>query len=267
MFSLQNWQRFTSLTLFVGVLAIAGCGKQDEQIKTEGEPIVADWLKKPSPPESLKDVKPDATFTATALMAEQKKDGEFLTKQYSRKVVEISGEMESFHLAKEGTAHNLFLKYGGALDMIRMIRFNVTDRDLWRKAFPSQTVVLRARMPAYVWEVVEVKGAPPSTLTAEQFVKEKSADPERFKKMYDDKSLIVTGVINKVEIRETDGFNIYLEGIGDKHILCTFLSNAFAAVPLTDAQKALLKAGQKIKVLGQCRSGSLSLCILLEPAP
>jgi len=281
MFAVNRWHYFAALLVLT--FTLVGCGKQADVQKVEGNPkvatkkggdISAEDLRRAAksaggdldakqtvtpPPASLANVKPDAVFTAEQMKAAQDKDPSFLN-PYANKVVEVTGIVAAF--SQDYGRGEVWIKYGdGGLDRFRMPVF---DKEPWLKVLPTQKVTLRT--PDLIrWEIVAVQGLAPPTFTAEQFAKETTADPEGFKKQHDEKYLIITGAIAKVDENAEKEVIVELDGGGVIRSSCHFSSPSQAGVPLTSEQKKLLKPGTKVKLLGRYRTGRLVFCFLLEP--
>ena len=267
MFAVNYRQRSAALLVFA--VGLVGCGKKDEPTKADVDPKPVPVAPpgptpsgptppKPAPPESLTTAKPDVVIAPGVLREESNKDYNFLFNKYPGKIVDVTG------LVDRCIPGSVFLQAGKqkSVDTIRCV---VGDEKPWRKVFPSQTVTLRARViTPFVWEVVDVKGPPPPTLTAEQYVREKANAPDDFEKKHKNSYLIVTGVVTKAEHEENGSAEVFLDGGGKERILCTFTA---ADQRSRQERKALLKVGQKVKLLGDFASDRLMFCELMDQTP
>jgi tRNA_anti-like len=223
----------------------------------------------PKAPESLAKVRPDVIYTAEELRVHEKTDGGYLFTKHTDKVVELTGMVEhaSHGGVGEGTAVYVFLHGGdGILDTIRC---QTSDEAPWKKVFPGQTAVLRARPTALGlrWEIIEAKGPTPPEVTAEQLASDIAADRDAVTKKFGNKYLIVTGVIDKVDINKIGHATVKLqtEKAGTS-IPCVFLGTNTGE----EARNATLKSGLKLKAIGKFdsfTSGGLHACELMELTP
>jgi hypothetical protein len=271
-------RRFTTLALLAGALAVAiGCNKKDEPPKVEGTPPPTppepkkDPPKQPTPPADLKDAKPDVTYTAKAVLAEQKKDQHFPRFQHPGKVVEVTGVVEGYG---RGESAGVLLDTGS--DRFDQVLCLMADKHPWKQVLPTQEVVLRARVPLptdppanLVWQLIEVKGPTPPALTAEEFTREEAANAAEFAKKYDRKYLIVTGTIARVGKLEANGhfLRVWLQGVEKKQMLCIVRGPESPVNYLSPTQRDRLKAGQRVKLLGRYANDQFDVEIILEPAP
>jgi len=269
-----------------GLVLVAGCSPpptptsnpinpQSNQSPTTTEHRPGDALINPAGndtenPDSFMTLKPDVVLTAKEILPELNKDYMYLQKKYAGKVVDVSGIVDDY---KQDAPGNADLKLRGgkkhAEDLISF--FPVHVQNLASKLLPSQSVVLRTRMPASTnakWVIVEVKGAV-ETRTSEQFAKElATSDSKVLSGKYNaEHPLIVTGTIAKVET-EDSGTSIILHGDGKRQVECWFPRGAFTRIPLSEKQNQSLRADQTVKILGEYSSASRDLinCILIEPA-
>jgi hypothetical protein len=169
---------------------------------------------------------------------------------------------------------NYFLILSGAGGMVLGVECQVNEKEPWKKALPDQTVRLQGKYPEINprpglidCEIVEVTGAGPPTLTADQLAKEYGTDPDGTTAKYDKKYLIVTGEIANVDFNEAKAASITLKTKEQVlRVFCNF--TVFAK-----EQTSRLKPGQKIKVLGEYtlnldnKKVGLFFSILLEPLP
>lgn len=277
MFAVKNCFRFAALTALVCALALTGCGKKDDAPKAEGEPKPAPPGPTPPPPMppapvDLTKAKPDGTYTAKAFLAEQKKDGDFLLNRHAGKVVEVTGEIKGYGYGARENVAAIILDTGEEITFDMMV-CQLADKEPWKKALPTQQVILRAEVPSKVnpagilaWQIVEVKGSPPKTFSAEEFSRASATEPEKYK----DKPLFITGTITKTQ--ENGGFLlVFLKAQEGGEVQCVFGDEFQAIAFLTVGQKMALKPGAMVKILGKYVhigvSGKVRDCILLEPAP
>lgn len=263
----KNWRQALVLRLLACTMmvALAACGKKTDTPKAEGDPQPASVTS--ATPTSPKDDK--VTYTAEAFYTEGNKDKWFLTGKHAEKAVEVTGVVSYYGGGK--TAGMVTLK--GGPEVYNRVFLRVVGRQPWLKALPGQTATFRTKVPKTVsdpddveWEVVEAKGPSPSTVTAEQLVREQREDRKAADKKYFQQKIILTGTVAEVTQTERGDTKLLLEAGGKDTVTVILDSSDQAHSPLTPGQKKELKPGAKIKVLGGYL-GEVSNAILLDPAP
>lgn len=294
MFARKNWYRAGTLILFMCALVIVGCGKNADTPKPIDDPpavapkaepkktgdITMDDLRTaaktaggdldkstptPNLPPSVVNVKPDVLLTPKSAADEYKKDG---LKRCQGQVVEVTGTVGD--LGPYGAnGSTIYLREDNPNDFGHM-HYTIRGGKAWTQVFPLQTVTLRARIATQlVWDVVGVKGPPPTSFTAEQFTSEQKAGVEEFDKKYEGKYLIVTGIIVKVGKVELDGefVRVWLQGVEKTQMPCTFRGPRAPTNLISQQQRDYLKVGQQVKVLGRYVDDHFDVDVLLDPAP
>jgi|GEM_PF-4324979 len=287
MLARKNCHRAGVLILFMCALVIAGCGKNGDTPKSEGEPKPAssgptgpttpkETIPKEPTPEPLAKAKPDVILTAKAFVDAVQKDTHFLFTQYSGKVVEVTGIVDDYKTDNHPDIATLSLRCGKT-KLSNHAGFLVREKNLAKKVLPSQTVTVRVRGPkegaafaqwdGVLWEIIEAKGNIP-TFTVEEFARElATTDANELRKKYAEQPVIVTGVV--ANVTNENGGTVLVIGDDKNQVPCWFPGGTFARIPFSQSQKDRLKPGLMVKVFGEYSGGlgGLGQCILLEPAP
>ena len=285
------------LVLFAAAALTAGCGGAQDGAKNEGGPdpqarrdeggdptgkrITADDLRKaaeaaggrldtpppaPKARESLAQVKPDVVFVVEEVGAVYKSGFDFigdLFKKHYGKVVQLTGVV-TFNGCGLGRGASIFRKGSSTFDLHLT---SLAEPEPWKKVFPGQTVVLRARMvegSGSDWQIIEAKGLTPAEFTADRLAGEIAADQDAVREKFKEKLLVVTGVVESVTIKEFGHADVQLKtekpGVTIK---CGFLKESNAR-----AFKWEFKAGQSLKVMGRYEGGHyLNWCEMLDRTP
>jgi hypothetical protein len=268
MTALKNQHPLAAFALLAS--ALAGCGKNPEPSKPV-EPKAAQPGTTPNatPPAPAKD--DSIKYSAEEFRKAAANDSKFPVSKHAGKKVEVSGVLRGY---AHGQSQGMVILEAGPDKIFDKVTCLVVGKRPWLKVLPGQTVTLRTVVPQSVrdpddieWQIVEVKGSAPPTLTAEQFVKELRADEKAFDKKHFMKHVIVTGTVAEVKPTAGGGNEVSLSAGDKEQLVCVFSAPADAIAPLAAAQQAALKPGAKVKLLGRFTGGKLGECILLEPAP
>lgn len=268
MHKVKNPYCLTTLAFSLAI-TVSACGKKADT-PTTGTPTAEAAPKAGAPapvPQVPKDDK--ASYTAEAYRAAAK-DQSFPVSKHAEKTVEVTGVVKYYdHGRSQGMAS---VQAGPAGELFADISLRVAGRQPWLKALPGQTATFRTVIPKSVrdrddieWEIVEVKGAPTRTVTAEQIARENRDNFKEASEKYFQKPVIVTGTVAEV-LPPGEGGTKILVGSGKDTVTVAFSPADQAAANLTPAQKSALKPGTKVKVLGVFL-GELGDAILLDPAP
>jgi hypothetical protein len=220
--------------------------------------------KDPPPKEPAEKSKPDFSFTAQEFDRAITGDEKGKDEKYSDRVIQLRGTATGF---ARPTPDSVWV----VLDrpMAPEVGFHVRTKDKrpWLKVTPGQEVTIKGTYigGAFVQsEILEVRGKPRFTLTADQLGAEYAADRTSANKKYKDKGLILTGeVAKKVTDEKVLYLTVVLKTKGKLPVACSFLGEERKL-----AEK--LKAGQQIKVFGRYfgvvpDEVMLDSCLLLEP--
>ncbi len=286
MMAAKTAHHLAMMATFACVLAVVGCGKQQDSTKSD------EAQAKQTPPEPKQPIKKETdtpTSKTPSNPASAKSDGTYTVKEYSQagttdffymwskhagKVVEVTGVVVDFASGPDGGVVNLGEKdaefsTGG---------FDLADKQPWLKAMPGQTATVRTTVPMdkdafkIKWEISSVKGSPPRSGSAEELVKElNGTNVNEFREKHGGtRAIIATGTITEVMLLEDGGAVVKLAAGKDETLQCSFAITKFEPVQLPESQRKKLAVGQKIKVLGNFNklvSVELVSCVLLEPAP
>jgi hypothetical protein len=225
---------------------------------TSGTPTPA-----PDTKTSPLDGSPDVKLTAEEFYKEANKDNNFVINKHAGKLMELAGVVDDARLDFGGDPI-LFLI--GERKVIKIgekeittntpVNCPVADRNHWSKAFPGQTVTLRARAPKSIndpvlfkWHIKSVTGAEPPRMTAEEFVKEVVADPEAAETKYKDKHVILTGEVAEAKVRDKrlEGFTLSMKE--KTPALVCYVTESVGGEKAATFVKGVAKPGQKVTVL------------------
>jgi hypothetical protein len=192
-------------------------------------------------------VKPAFSVRAKDLMKEYDRDKKATNAKYKDKVIEVTGVVVSFGKTFEGRD---FINLGspGSTEGVQCF---TKEKKPWRKAFPSQTARVKGKY--HVMEVgsfgllgaviQSVKGKRPPTLTARKLAEEYAADSSGTEKKFNERYLILTGEVAKVEA-DGSAKRVTLKTGLKTRVQCRFEDSQ-------EEETKALKAGQKVKVFGQ----------------
>ena len=242
--------------LTLAVLLSVGCsGKEDD---TKGDGKTGDGKTADKRPKKDGDAaessgkptgKADFSLTSQQFSEEFKKDRAAAQKKYQSKTVDLTGVIKRFSEAPDRTA---LVWLEGAKGELLGVQCIARGRHPWRQALPGQTVTVRGKGAefggAFLLDCVffDAKGDPPPTLTPDQLVAEHAKDPAATEKKYKDKYLILEGKVAKVTANKFDLAEVTLETAKKEPRIYLHFTNG----PEGKRAKGL-KAGQKIKALGQ----------------
>ncbi len=262
MFALRSIYRLALLTVLTCAFALAGCSKTKNNPGDDSDQTSAPSGSTPqNTPTGPTDAQPDLTYTVKEYVEERKKDFSFLFNKHPGKVIELSGVVNSWGVRSDGLF--VYLDNGESFQA-----FGIDGKHPWVDALPKQVISIRT-IPLnkkHLWQVVAVKGPPPATLTAEQYCKERKADGDAFHEKYRKGSIIVTGIIAQVK-DNAESLDVKLAAGSDETLNCFMFTPSTAPIPPTESQKAGLKPGMKVKVLGSPYGLSFMISYFLEPAP
>jgi hypothetical protein len=276
------------LATFVTASVLIGCGVKDSS-KTEGDgkgqaqqapgepknetPVVpgnpGEVVRKgegnegspKEPPKVLPpvaQVKPDVTMTAEELQTEIDKDWNFVFTKHRGKVIEVSGAVDSVG----GFTGQLILV--GGKKLTDRIVCPMRDPEPWTKVFPGQSVILRVRVvDPFQWEIIEVKGPRPVEFTADELARQVSAKSDEMDMKFAKKHIIVSGVIEKVDMDEFGHTDVKLKTEKSEPVVsCRFVG--MKGNDHLTKRNTSLKPGLKLKAVGPYSGTYLAPCELLE---
>lgn len=209
-------RRWTRLLILAGAATLSGCRPAEPTSATAppapaavtpqpstGRPNPGPVAVQPAAPAPAP-ARPDFQVTAEAFAKEFTKDREAFKAKYANKVVEVTGTVHSVG-QDIGGGGNVSLR-GDPDVLVGNVLCGTAEREPWRAVLPGQTARVRGRCPdrvsveAMLFDavVLEVRGDPPPTVTADQLAKEFAADPDAAEKKWDKKYLILTGRVKQV---------------------------------------------------------------------
>lgn len=248
--------------LILSLAALPGCGDKPTPATTPSSatppgstpspPVVPATVPTNTEGADLLNANPDVSLTPKE-MSDSANDRSSFANKYGKKIIDVKGLV---------TRHNetqvLFLDGAG------FYLFNCQDKYAVSKAMPGQTATLRGRLDTsgyvYSWTIVQVEGAPPPTLTAEQLAKDYLDDKDGVETKYKGKYLVITGTIYTIE--KDVGTNLHLTPPGQTPEVTCF----FGVTEANAAEKAgLLKVGQPVRALGRWKllGPGIDTCVAL----
>ena len=249
------------ITFLLGVLLMAGCGKPAQKEEPQvwvkvGSAQVGSTVPEEKPVAKVDLTKdPEFRLEAAAWMAEWKKDREATRKKYLGKVVEISGTVNRTSQDPYGDVGYVFLKVEGE---ILGVRCCLADKEPWLKVSPGSMVKVRGTHSAeaglagdvYPCAIVEASPSPALVITASALAKAFGADARAAQEKYGEKWLLIDGEIAGLEKDKNPQFLLmYLKAENDIKIKVILRTNSDHYKKRNES----IKAGQKVKMLGQVR--------------
>lgn len=238
-----------------------GCGDKPIEPAPSNNPGPAiPFIPPTRKPGDLKAERADVTLTAAAMHKEWDESSAKFLEKYQNKILDITGPVLFYDLNVDG---DVYLIVGSS-----NYKLKCEDKNALAHVAPEQTVTLRGFCEPGIgilkWTVMGATGPKPATYTAEQLVKDFTADPDGMQVKLKGKSksvfgdpLIVTGKVEAVK----DSF--------------VFLYNPDAKVTVKcnmafDPVMQSIAAGQKVRILGHYDSPwgvHMLNCVLLRDAP
>jgi len=186
----------------------------------------------------------DVSLTADEFAKEYKADSKGTAAKYKRKVIELSGTVDSFGKNFGGEVQ-LILGVKG--EIVGVICFTA-DKKPWNQAAPGQTVKIKGTFPEVAISpalvncvVVEASGPKETVLTAEDLGKAYDADPAAVKAKYKNKSLVLSGTVAD---KKDEGLRVYFKTSSKVKVLASF-------TPSDKKDAEAIKPGQPARVVGQ----------------
>lgn len=236
--------RYQSLSLVCFALVVlVGCsGPQDI-----GEQDTAAFNDSPPGTAATLESQNVVAFTPEELQGAFNNGPERFVAEYRRKVLEVTGTVGGF--GYYSISDNGYLMLNG-------FKFECDDQQPVAKALPSQLATLRGACGEYgveTWKVIGATGDEPETLTAEEYAAALAADPRLARERFNDKYVIITGRIAKVE---DEGNHIYVESAeGQPGVDCYFASST----PREAKRNRSFEVGQQVRILGMALPEDLYL--------
>jgi hypothetical protein len=250
------------------VVLLAGCSgkKESTDDKKDGSKTSAENTDKKTTEELVKttdkDGKPpieqgatDLKVSGKAIRTEFRDDREKALAKYRGKLIEV--ESPVLEVGASLTGESYLILAGPTEPLELKLQCYTIEKEPWSKVSPGQTVKLKGRCGDVVGEelllqfrecaIVSVSGPGAIAVAAEKLVEEYAKDPAAAAKMYDDRYLLLTGEVDKVEV--IDAVNkprIVLKTGGKISLSCVAEESM-----LTQAKR--LKPGQPVKLLGKQR--------------
>ena len=209
------------------------------------KPIVA----KPTAIAKKERVKPTGTvaLTAEAFGAEIRKSADDAAKKFEPVFVELTGIVRTVG-AHEKEAY-VTLDAGPESLGIKCVL--ATEKEPWAKISRGSKIKLRGQWPDILvqpsleaCELIEVGPNPAQELKAEALADEFAKNKDATRKKYDEKPLIVTGVIIDAQKRGLGAVSLLLKGAGELRVDCGFNAGDSAEA------KAQMR-GQTVRIAGE----------------
>jgi hypothetical protein len=207
-------QRFPRFLLFAGLLTIAACGKGDPS--SQSSTI--------SNPTSATNGEVVFRFDVDDWLAEWRRDKKTAAEKYQGKVVELKGEVKWATVQGEGIDGGP----GGRLILLgldgEIATCITTDSQPWLTATTGSTVVVRGRGSRHCGDrledcVIVTAGLNPLiVITAEELSNSVQADPLEAAEKYNEKFVLVTGIVVEMKPAKFGSKNLVLRGTHGKDV-------------------------------------------------
>jgi hypothetical protein len=205
----------------------------------------------PTDPQPAKPVEaktdPDFVLTAAALDEEIKKNKSAAAEKYGGKLLEVKDTVTGLQFNTR--TGNCFLHLDGkpGVQGAEGLIVGMKDPDAWEKALPGQTVTVRTPNGESLLEaeLIKVEGDPPTPLAAEALVTEYAKNAAAAGKKYDNRTLVITGVIDSVTPGSRGETTVKLKPARGKRQIELEIGNT----PEQKKRGMTLKPGQRITVV------------------
>jgi len=234
--------------LFLAALVMLGCKQQPRPEPAPPTSTGPAGSPREVPPDlDLTKVTPEVKVTAQVFYDTCKRDADAAIKQYAGKVVEVSGAVTDLsERAPRGGLVHLKADNDGLSDLV----CHTVDGEPWLLVVPGQVIKVRGvyqpdspRVTLERCVFIDLPPSPAIAVAASQLAKEVSADVEQAIKKYHSNYAIVEGQVTENDV---DKRKMSLK-VEDGITLCYHYT-------LLDADRcAAVKAGQKVKIYGECR--------------
>ncbi|GEM_PF-6987933 len=243
--------RFYCLMLAIALTAPlggAGCGKQDapkpvavapskdhgaEPAKLPPLPVATPLdAKKPDVPKVVVVARKDRakptetmTLTAEAFGGEIRKSADDAARKFENVYVELTGVVRAVGSRdKEG-----FVTLDAGAESLGIVCFLGSEKEPWAKISRGQKIKLRGQWPD-IWvqpsleacELVDLGTNPAQELKAEALADEFAKGKDAARAKYQEKPLIVTGIVVHAAKNELGAVRLFLKGAGDTRVDCGF---------------------------------------------
>jgi uncharacterized protein (DUF1330 family) len=210
-------------------------------------------------------LKPDFTVTEPDLLKEYNADKQSAKTKYGGKILEVTGIVNSVE-NDNSTWPQLHVNLCEKIDfehIFSVIKCFFPEKEKGRvlAMFKGQRVTIRGRwteMGAYIrlneCTVIKAEPDPAISITAVELTKAAASNEETAKKKYNDKYLIVEGVVAKTEKKDKFSFQVTLEGFDEnvpEPVRVDVLFNLLVVSEKNKKRLAALKKGDTIKLRGQ----------------
>jgi hypothetical protein len=196
--------------LAIYVLTSSGCSKRDQEpnpIVEKKPPTDADKKVIPKKPE------PDFSLASERYAEAYEADRDASRKKYEGKLIQLTGRILDVGRTTDDTD---FLRLeGGKTNVFCAPK----EKEAWKKVFPGQTLTIVGiggdgiPVPSLgEAEILEVRGARPTKISAAELAKEYVADSAAVVKKYDGEYHFLTGEVSKVEKTDFGGVKLWFKG-------------------------------------------------------
>jgi hypothetical protein len=197
--------------------------------------------------EDLTKTKAKYVVTAEELFQEHKEDKKAAEAKYANQVVEVRGIVAGIG---KNIAQRPFVDLKVPKQFVGVMCFTA-DKEPWAEVVPGQKVTLKGRWPRGAFGpqlencVIIDKGESTAiTVSVQDLLKDVAAKPAAAQEKYDNKWLIMDGVVADSRINDKGGFwELVLKGEGDARIICGFGTHP-------EALRGI-RTGQRLRVVGQ----------------
>jgi len=225
-------QKLPQATAFTGVdpgriLRVYVQGKGDDAKVVAVQIAVGGSGGRPRPgAEDLNNVEPKFVVTAEDLLKENKADRKATEAKYLNQVVEISGVVT---FVGKTSDKRPYVGLGIPTQFVDVMCFTV-DKEPWAKVAPGQKVKMKGRWPPAAFRpmlascvFLDMGPNPAIKIAAPELVKEFLADKDAAARKYDNRWLIIEGVVADRRWNDKQGFwAVELKGNGKVNVSCGF---------------------------------------------